>query len=186
MPELKGRDTSRFQSHPIDLESIPYKDKGREKQALALRKKKGRLTFHARKFSNWMHNNAACVIVELCKPTVAVWNSIILIFNFIEFHFSLEAAWIAKIDTRKKKLKTKSREERRIARKSTRQKKVLAPLRSRRMQDWIFLNCSTHSLPLNWMNWCKKLVFSNATKLGRYETSFFGLRLLYCRYQRKR
>ena len=52
MPELKGRDTSRFQSHPIDLESIPYKDKGREKQALALRKKKGRLTFHAWKFSN--------------------------------------------------------------------------------------------------------------------------------------
>ena len=32
MPELRGRDTSLFQSHPIPPSSIPYRDKTRERQ----------------------------------------------------------------------------------------------------------------------------------------------------------
>ncbi|XP_011403344.1 PREDICTED: ATP-dependent RNA helicase DDX55-like [Amphimedon queenslandica] len=74
MPELKGKDTSQFEAHPISLEAIPFKERSREKQALALKRKK-------------------------------------------------EAAWMAKAEARKKFLKRKNREERRISRKNTRQNK---------------------------------------------------------------
>ena len=46
MPELKGKDTSQFEAHPINVEDIPFKEKSREKQALALRRKKGISILH--------------------------------------------------------------------------------------------------------------------------------------------
>ena len=46
MPELKGKDTSQFEAHPISPEAIPFKEKSREKQALALKRKKGYFTLY--------------------------------------------------------------------------------------------------------------------------------------------